>query len=139
MKKLILFLSLALLSTAAFAQEGLHIKVAFSMTDFMGDSSNAKAKPGFKAGFGYDYRLGEVLYLQPSLVVAAKGAQYKQELLGITASKTINSLYVELPVLLSAKIDMDIIKQRRFNIGVGPYAAYGIGGNTTYSGNWSSW
>lgn len=133
MKKLLLFLCLALVSTGAFAQASFSIKAGFSMTNFISDE-NAQAKPGFKIGVGSDIILSDILYLQPSLMVAGKGAQYSKGTAGlVTAGATVNSLYLELPVLIGAKVWLG--GNTRLNIGVGPYIAYGIGGTTVHDGS----
>ena len=132
MKKLLLVICLAFVSTAAFAQVNVGIKAGFSMTTFIGDE-NAQAKPGFKLGVVSDIFVTDADFIQPSLMLSARGAKYKSGVLGLTSNNmSVNSLYIELPVLVGAKIWLD--NYRRISLGAGPYIAYGVGGKTVYDG-----
>lgn len=132
MKKLLLVICLALVSTGAFAQASFGIKAGVGMTNFIGDE-NAQAKLGFKLGIVSDILVTDALFIQPSLMLSARGAQYKSGVLNvITSDMSVNSLYIELPVLFGGKIWFN--SYRRISLGVGPYIAYGIGGQTVYDG-----
>jgi len=132
MKKLLLVICLALVSTGAFAQVNIGIKAGIGMTNFIGDE-NAQAKLGFKLGVVSDILITDVVFIQPSLMLSAKGAQYKSGAMGIIKNDmSVNSLYIELPVLVGAKIWFDSYK--RISLGAGPYIAYGVGGQTVYDG-----
>ncbi len=72
------------------------------------------------------------LYFSKSILDYKKGMGIGN----LSAKAAFNSLYLEIPVLFSAKFDMNIVKRRVFSFGVGPYVAYGISGTTTFSGGW---
>lgn len=137
MKKAFLLICFALVSTGVFAQTTFNVKAGMNVSNFLNDD-NAKAKVGFKGGVGADIRMSDILYLQPTLYFAMKGAHYdtytsSSALGSVDIDMDVNSSYLELPILVTAKLYLG--GNTNFFVGVGPYIAYGIGGRTRVSGS----
>jgi hypothetical protein len=92
-----------------------------------GDKAGTQSLPGLLIGFTADVHLTSDFYIQPALQYARKG--FKQTSGGFYGSATnfrVRADYIELPVnfLYKPKVGMG-----RLLLGVGPYIAYGTGGN----------
>lgn len=90
---------------------------------------DVKFKTGVHAGIQVDVPFVKKLFIQPGLVFSQKGYQYGARGQGLSSDFKISPAYVELPVNLVYKSEMN---KGKFFAGAGPYIAYGIGGK------WSS-
>lgn len=90
-----------------------------------------KSKIGFNLGVAADIPLGKKFYFQPNLNFSAKGSKLREMNIGTgTADLSMNALYLQIPLLFAYKFDFSRWNNS-FNIALGPYAAYGVGGNIT--------
>ncbi len=146
MKKIILSTcALCLITLAATAQVkrsenrgGFMVKAGvnfanISVTD-NGRVDDGKMLTSFHAGLGANLPLSECLSVQPALLLTGKGSktQYGQSTSATYWKATSNPLYVELPVNVVGKIPLS--EYTRLYVGVGPYAAIGIGGKNKVEG-----
>ena len=122
MKKNLLLVLFTFLSITAFSQVTWNAKVGINFSNYTEDD-DMNNKVGFKIGGGFECRLAKVLSLQPSLLLSTKGAKYE--------GLKINSVYIELPIMLAARIAAS--EDTNFVFSAGPYLAYGVGGNTSYN------
>lgn len=98
-------------------------------TDFI----NKKGKIGFQGGIMIEYSLSNPFDLHTGLFLTTKGAKLKIEdnMVGGTGGtvyrdRTLNQMYLEMPVFAVYKMYMSNSTCVYFNLG--PYIAYGIGG-----------
>ena len=119
MKKGILLILLAMISAAGFAQmRGFNVKGGMNVSNLTGDI-DLNARVGFKVGAGFEYGFGgDTWSLQPSLYFTNKGA--KKDI------ASINTYYLELPIMAAARVNIANNTNLVFN--AGPYFACGVGG-----------
>ncbi|OKL41213.1 porin family protein [Pontibacter flavimaris] len=115
MKKLILSLSIALLSfAAAQAQSGLGVRGGANFSNVSGDlqdESRYENKVGFHGGLTYNIPVvGDFFSIQPELLYSNKGFKYEDTEITIPVTNDIfrregnmNYNYLELPVLARIK------------------------------------
>ncbi|MCW3117581.1 MAG: hypothetical protein JWM28_1663 [Chitinophagaceae bacterium] len=96
--------------------------------DDAGDKYSNKLKTGFNLGANVEIPVATDFYLQPGVLFSTKGAKYKN-----IDAKT-NLSYIEIPVNFIYK---PVLGDGKLLLGVGPYAAFGIGGKDKV-GNTSS-
>jgi hypothetical protein len=96
-------------------------------------------KFGFTGGVSLDIRLSKLLSLQPELLFTMKGCfregytDLEDPSSGAVViqdaynEESLNMSYLEMPLLLIFNIP---VKKDHFNIGLGPYVAYGIAGKS---------
>jgi hypothetical protein len=126
MKKVILLVFLAFVSTVSFAQVTPIIKGGVAMSGYMGDNSDgSKAKIAGRAGFGFEYAVNEMFSIQPTLYWSDKGSKSDSN-----DNATLNAMYLELPV--NAQFRFDMGNNMNLIVAGGPYLAYGIGGKDKY-------
>lgn len=143
MKKSILLTLLAIGGAfSSFAQISYGVKAGFnssSMTfdgednSFDGGNDYLKRLAAWNAGVIVDIQLADNFYLQPQLLVSAKGIRFKgeetYEVGGISYTEKIDgkltTTYLELPVNLLYKHELG---PGKIFGGFGPYVAYGLGG-----------
>ena len=136
MKKSVLTVLFALFCTMSFAQLSFNVKAGLNLSSYIGDNSDhSKFKPGVRLGVGMEYQFTDIISLQPSLFFSQKGAKYSEGYEGIVdadADVKINQLYLELPLMVGARIhtasNFDLLFKG------GPYLAYGVGGKTKIDG-----
>jgi hypothetical protein len=85
---------------------------------------------GFHAGLVAEVPLTENLYIQPQLLYAKKGVNFKDQPAGMDRKLTLNT--IEMPVLLLHKTDVPFGK---IIAGAGPVISYGFNGKLNESGN----
>ncbi|MDR0977265.1 MAG: PorT family protein [Prevotellaceae bacterium] len=125
MKNRFLLLSFLLMTVTASAQVSWNARAGLNLSNVT--NSDANMKVGFNIGAGMDYAFTDLLSLQPSLLFTTKGATVSEgEITG-----TVNAMYLELPVLLAARIPVN--QSVNVVITVGPYAACGVGGKASIS------
>lgn len=137
MKKVLLIVAMAMISTGAFAQS-INVKAGMNVSSHIGDD-DAKAIIGFKAGAGVEFSITDMFSIEPSLMFATKGMKYEATILSSTVTAKVTQMYLELPILAKARINIG--DNMNFTIGLGPYLAYGVGGKwktvgDTPSGGW---
>lgn len=86
-----------------------------------------KSRVGYNFGVMADIAMGKNFYFQPNLSFSAKGSKIRglEEVGGYEVS--MNALYVQVPLLFAYKLDIQRW-DNSFNIALGPYLAYGVGG-----------
>lgn len=85
---------------------------------YEGYSASTKNYTGFNAGVSVDIPMLQSLYLQSGLYYTVKGAKIEEI--------KCNPSYLEIPILASYRYNFSDAVQ--FQLNVGPYLAYGIGG-----------
>ena len=137
MKKSFLTVLFALFCTMGFAQLSFNVKAGLNLSSYIGENSDhSKFKPGARIGVGMEYQFSGLVSLQPSLFFSQKGAKYSSGYSGSVvdadADVKINQLYLELPLMVGARIhtasNFDLLFKG------GPYLAYGVGGKTKIDG-----
>ena len=105
--------------------------------------SNGSVRFGGRFGVGMEYQLSHVFSIQPSLMLSFKGNKSTSEIrvMKTTSESTVykytkrtwryEQTYLEMPV--NAQFRLHLRRGNAVTWAVGPYFAYGIGGNTKYS------
>jgi len=136
MKKSVLTVLFALFCTMSFAQLSFNVKAGLNLSSYIGDNSDhSKFKPGVRLGVGMEYQFTNtnIWSFQTGLNFISKGVKGD----GVTdawdvVDVTINQLYLELPLMVGARIhtasNFDLLFKG------GPYLAYGVGGKTKIDG-----
>ncbi|RNC66801.1 porin family protein [Proteiniphilum sp. X52] len=137
MKKIVLALAMVAMVGAVSAQGlSLGIKGGVNMSNLSGkEVKDSKMKLGFNVGMAVDYEFESNMAIQSGLYFIKKGAKLSSikidqkvgeiQLSG-TVDKTVNAMYLQVPLHLAYKIDVS--PEARLVLHAGPYAAYGIGG-----------
>ncbi|MCL3854470.1 PorT family protein [Parabacteroides sp. GYB001] len=117
-----------ILSARAYAQSpvSFQVKVGAGLASMWGQNTEENAKFAYRVGVGMEYGFNKTWALQPSLNFVSKGSKEDGKDLG---KATVNMLYLELPVMLSARLHLT--KTSNLVISGGPYMAYGVGGKTS--------
>lgn len=138
MKKLAFFILLSLVTLATYAQPDLkwNVNAGIGMSNWYGDDSDGiDAKFAYKVGIGLEVPFANtnVWSFQTGLNFISKGAKGA----GLNddwdvVDVTINQLYLELPLMVGARVhtasNFDLLFKG------GPYLAYGIGGKAKADG-----
>jgi hypothetical protein len=93
-----------------------------------GISSKPETPIGIHFGGFFEVPLKNNLALQPSLLLSAKGSNYKID----TVEFSLSPIYIEVPVIVVYRFGSDAIKISLF---AGPYFACGVGGYKIESGS----
>ena len=132
MSRIILSILLVALLMASNTQAQITFgaRVGFNLTnlyqkDEQGDMKGLDWKPGFQIGAVVDYPLLNDLSIQPGILFATQGAKTETKVSGHKAKATINLHYIQVPINLQYKYDLNYIK---LFAQAGPYIGYGIGG-----------
>ena len=132
MKRIILSLAILFVAAGAFAQAGKNSKKwSFGVTigaplqnltgrDLLDDRLENKMVSRFNGGVNAQLELADDFYIQPGLLFATKGTRFKG------SDAVLNLSYLEVPVHLLYK---PVLGNGRLILGVGPYVAFGVGGN----------
>lgn len=117
-----------ILSARAYAQSpvSFQVKAGAGLASMWGQNTEENAKFAYRVGVGMEYGFNKTWALQPSLNFVSKGSKEDGKDLG---KATVNMLYLELPVMLSARLHLT--KTSNLVISGGPYVAYGVGGKTS--------
>ena len=138
MKKLAFFILLSLVTLGVSAQSNLkwNVNAGIGMSNWYGDDTDGTdAKFAYKVGIGLEVPFANtnVWSFQTGLNFISKGVKGN----GVTdawdvVDVTINQLYLELPLMVGARIhtasNFDLLFKG------GPYLAYGVGGKTKIDG-----
>lgn len=127
MKKFGLFLLFMAVSVAGFSQVTWNAKAGLNFSNW--SSGDADTKVGFKIGGGMEYAFNDIWAIQPSLFVSSKGIKASVSEGNTSAKATCNQVYLEIPVMGAARIQVANTTNLVFS--AGPYMAYGIGGKTS--------
>lgn len=93
------------------------------------DYSGATSKLNWKIGAGYEFRLNDLIGIEPSLMLNSKGYKTDYDLGAMSSmvdikNETINLLYVEVPVMCNFHINDN------WELGAGVYGAYLVDDNS---------
>lgn len=138
MKKLAFFILLSLVTLGVSAQSNLkwNVNAGIGMSNWYGDDTDGTdAKFAYKVGIGLEVPFANtnIWSFQTGLNFISKGVKGD----GVTdawdvVDVTINQLYLELPLMVGARIhtasNFDLLFKG------GPYLAYGVGGKTKIDG-----
>ena len=94
-------------------------------TDYRDDFNEINMRPGLNVGPIIEYNVADNFYLQSGLLFSQKG-------LTINDDYKISIYYLEIPVNLLNKFEMDPVT---LMYGVGPYFAYGLKSKLKVEGN----
>ncbi len=147
MKKTLLLAVFSLFTFVCLnAQENpfsLGVKAGVNLSNLSNEGPDMDARVGYRFGIVGEYKLPNDFFLQGSLDISSKGAKLNVEgdmdvdsdgLLDRGSIKsTWEAVYLELPVLAGYKVKVTDDFGIKFM--VGPYLAYGIGGNLSATAN----
>lgn len=129
MKKLAFLILLSLVTLGVSAQSNLkwNVNAGIGMSSWYGDDTDGTdAKFAYKVGIGLEVPFAntDVWSFQTGLNFISKGVKGDYDAIDIT----VNQLYLELPLMVGARIhtasNFDLLFKG------GPYLAYGVGGKT---------
>lgn len=104
-------------------------------TDQNGGKLTFDMVPRFHVGLVIEIPVANEFFVQPALLYTTKGTLAKNDYLGLPISTEFNLGYIELPLNFVYK---PTIGNGNLIIGLGPYAAYAIGGTIEYTVDGSS-
>lgn len=117
----------------ASAQVKVNVKGGISA-----NTLNDEGRVGYRLGMGVDFALSKKISIQPSLFFAEKGGKTHSNSFIETNTKSQQTSRKTSVIENYLIMPIDILFHIRFNhpnrgliLSVGPYVAYGIGGNTT--------
>ncbi len=121
-----------LMASQSFAQNlilkgGLNMANMLEKDDDDTYSDDYKMKPGFHAGLGVEIPVSEAIALEVGALMTTKGLKIKDEIFGVDYSATLNTLYLDIPVLL--KPYFEVAEGTKIFGAVGPYVGLGLAGN----------
>jgi hypothetical protein len=104
----------------------LGVKGGFGMSTFQ-DTQHTKSKPGLVAGVTVDYNIASGLYILSGIEYIVKGTKVDG---GGGNGDRANLNYLQLPVHIGYKYEL--MPGIKLVADIGPYLAYGIGGEIKY-------
>ena len=128
MNKKFFSILLAVVLTASYAQAQITFgaRAGLNLTNVWGDDTDdIKFKPGFQIGVVADYALSNELSIQPGLLFAQQGFQFKED--NDYDKYTLN--YLQIPINAQYKLDLGGMKAF---VQAGPYLGFGIGGKNKW-------
>ncbi|MGN6511092.1 MAG: porin family protein, partial [Chitinophaga sp.] len=135
-KKIVLSCMAIGLSVAAMAQVRVGVKGGWNIANVTNTNSggvdNSRALNSFHVGAIADFPLSEIISLQPGVFYTGKGTKIEdgEPDDAVYYKTTTNPRYIEIPVNFVGKIPVG--QDTRLFLGVGPYAAFGVGGQNKY-------
>lgn len=134
MKKSLILILFALLSSVTYAQFSWNVKAGMSLSNWSEDNDDAiNAKFGYKFGVGGEYAFTRMWAVQASLVFTDKGVKNPD----LAPKVNIDEQYLQVPIQLAARFNIG--NGTNMVISAGPYLAYGIGGKTKLEVNGKVW
>lgn len=130
MKRLLSLVCVTMLTIAAFAQITWNVKAGGGVaTMWGGDLDRVKPHVVGKIGVGIEKPLSSNVSLMPSLEVAWKGVineyyEYDRNLGTVDYKSTVDILYIQIPVLLAYRMNLNNDWNLTFK--GGPYGAYAV-------------
>ena len=122
MKKIFLMMAFVAMTLGAAAQENsFNVKGGVGLSYL--DVGEVTYKLNWKVGAGYEFRLNDLIGIEPSLLINSKGCKTDYDMGQFSSqvkvdNKTINLLYVEVPVMCNFHIN------HNWELGAGIYGAY---------------
>ena len=122
MKKIFLMMAFVAMTLGAAAQENsFNVKGGVGLSYL--DVGEVTYKLNWKVGVGYEFRLNDLIGIEPSLLINSKGCKTDYDMGQFSSqvkvdNKTINLLYVEVPVMCNFHINDN------WELGAGIYGAY---------------
>ena len=111
---------------AAAQENSFNVKGGVGLST-LEDYSGATSKLNWKIGAGYEFRLNDLIGIEPSLMLNSKGYKTDYDFGGSMVdikNETINLLYVEVPVMCNFHINDN------WELGAGVYGAYLVDDNS---------
>lgn len=134
MRRILIFTLLLTLCINSFCQVSVVVKAGINLSSYSGLNSNEKDlqeyRPGYMFSAGVEIPLVASLYVEPSLTLVQKGAQFSGTSDEDEMNMRVCPTYIELPVMLGYKFP--ILENVRLTIHAGPYISYGFGGKWKY-------
>lgn len=95
--------------------------------------SSSDPKLGFNIGAIVDIPVKDNFYVQTGAIFTSKGAKVDEiDVEGVgKIGATMSAMYIQVPFYLTFKLN--IHNNNKFNIGFGPYFAYGVAGKNSFS------
>lgn len=122
----LIFAIIAMGSATAQSPFSFQVKAGVGTANFHGENVESDTRIAYKVGAGVNYELSRTWVVQTSLNFVSIGARQEIEYVG---SANMNELYLQLPVLLSARLRLG--KNYNASLSAGPYVACGVGGKTS--------
>ena len=128
MKKIFLMMAFVAMTLGAAAQENsFNVKGGVGLSYL--DVGEVTYKLNWKVGAGYEFRLNDLIGIEPSLLINSKGCKTDYDMGQFSSqvkvdNKTINLLYVEVPVMCNFHINDN------WELGAGVYGAYLVDDNS---------
>lgn len=122
MKKIFLMMAFVAMTLGSAAQENsFNVKGGVGLSYL--DVGEVTYKLNWKVGAGYEFRLNDLIGIEPSLLINSKGCKTDYDMGQFSSqvkvdNKTINLLYVEVPVMCNFHINDN------WELGAGIYGAY---------------
>ncbi len=142
-RKFIILCTVALLVIIKVnAQSGLQLRAGINLANVSvtdnGRVNKANTLTSFQVGVISDVHLASILYWQPGIVFTGKGSKTESgsESSATFTKATTNPYYIEVPATFVLKLP--VATGSKFFIGVGPYAAIGVGGKNKVEGKIAS-
>lgn len=128
MKQTLLTLFFVIIALGAAAQSpfSFQVKAGVGTSNFWGKDSESNTRIAYKVGAGVNYEINRTWIVQTSLNFVSIGAREEVEYVG---KANMNELYLQLPVLMTARLNLG--KNYSASLSAGPYVAYGVGGLTS--------
>lgn len=123
---LTLFFAIIALGTAAQSPFSFQVKAGVGTANFHGENVESDTRIAYKVGVGANYEINRTWLVRTSLDFVSIGAREEIEYVG---SANMNELYLQLPVMMSARLHLG--KNYSASLSAGPYIAYGVGGKTS--------
>ncbi len=124
MKKVILAAALCVgvAATSAAQEVKFGARAGLNVSKLKFENESTDSRVGFHLGAVADIKLMDMLYFQPGAMLSLKGGKESN---GNTTVK-MNATYLELPLMLSGKLELNSDLAVRANFG--PYIGLGLGG-----------
>lgn len=110
-----------------FAQSPLSFfaRTGIGTSCFWKENVESETRIAWKVGAGAEYSLNRTWSVRAALDFVSKGGKEQIQHVG---KAHVNALYLEIPLQLTARLDLG--GQRYATLGAGPYIACGVGGKT---------
>lgn len=140
-KRLLFLAMFTVVTMLASAQDHINwsLKAGMGMANIVGENMESpKVKLAYKLGIALECPFDKIWSLQTGISFVTRGTNHTiVEAEGISAQAKVNASYLELPLMMAARLAID--RNTRIVVSAGPYGAWGIGGKTKALGySWSS-
>jgi hypothetical protein len=136
MKKSMLFLLAAFISSSIFSQGKFYVQGGLNLANIStqnnGSVDKARVLPSFAIGLGGTFGISKVFDLESGLYLSGKGAKAESYFSNSTTDNYVkarfNPFYLEVP--LYGNLNLPLEKSSSFVVGAGPYVGMGLFGKT---------